>query len=102
MAFDAETDLGALAPTNPVLLHRDRSARPLNVGEIFREAVRVLGNAQHPLPERRAHDGVLASIALTVDDLFVGEDSAERWAPIDRNLVLVSQASVVELEEDPL
>ena len=52
--------------------------------------------------ELTALDGVAAPLGETVDDFFVGQDSAENGTPPDWFLVHVGEAVLEELKEDPL
>jgi len=70
--------------------------------ETIEELIGISGDAENPLTERAPHDGVFSNLAFTIDDLFVGEDSAKFGAPVDRTLVDVGEACFKELEEDPL
>src|SRR5213592_1054819 len=77
---------------------------PLNRVEVLEQPLRVSGDAQHPLAHRFADHREIADFALTIGDLLIGEDGAERFAPPDRRLgdvgnalgVAVSAASGVE------
>ena len=102
MACHREADGGALGATDPAALRGQRPLRPVDECEVLRQPVGVGGDAQHPLPERRAHDRESADLALAVDDLLVGQHRAEAGAPVDGDLVLVREPTFEELEEDPL
>jgi hypothetical protein len=54
------------------------------------------------LPHGLAHHGVAASLAETVDHLFVGQHRTQGGTPVHRHLGHVGQALVVQLQEDPL
>ena len=54
------------------------------------------------LPHGQADDGMVPPLALAVDDLLIGQHSAQGGAPVDRDLCLVGQAPVEQLQEDPL
>lgn len=45
---------------------------------------------------------VVPAFTLAVDDLLVGQHSAECWAPVDRHLCLVGQTLLEQLQENPL
>src|SRR5690625_3574116 len=68
----------------------------------FEQPIGVFRDAEHPLAHRAPDYRVAAALALAVDHLFVGEDRPERRAPVDRHLVDVGEAALVQLQEDPL
>jgi len=80
----------------------DLGLGPIDALEVFLEAVGVGGDAEDPLAEGHALDRKAAALALAVDHLFVREHGAEPGAPVDRDLVLVSEPALEELKEDPL
>ena len=92
---DEEIDLGSFAAADPVALHVLDRLGPTEVFQLIREPVAVGRDAEQPLAERQAFDGVAAAIALAVDDLFVGEHRAETGAPVDRSLMLIRQPLLV-------
>src|SRR5438094_791678 len=69
---------------------------------VFGEPIRIGGDLQHPLSERRAIDGMAAALALAVDDFLVGEHGAERGTPVDGHRRLVGESAPEQLQEDPL
>jgi hypothetical protein len=99
---DGELDLGPLAPPDPVPLHLLHGLGPVEGVEAVEEAVGVGGDPEHPLAHGPADDGVAAALALPVHDLLVGQHGPEGGAPVNGDLGLVGEASLVELEEDPL
>jgi hypothetical protein len=83
---DAEGDLGALAPADPVALHLDDPGGPVEAFEIVEQAIGVRRDAQHPLAHRAALDRVARLHVLAVLHLFVREDGPQRGAPVHRHL----------------
>jgi hypothetical protein len=70
--------------------------------EAFQQLVGILRDLQHPLAQRPPHARIAADFRQAVDDLFVRERRAELRAPPDRQLLLIRQAAVEQLLEDPL
>ena len=54
------------------------------------------------LPHRPPHDWVPPPLRHAAHDLLVGQDGAERGAPVDRHVSAVREAAVQELKKDPL
>ena len=98
----AKRDLGALGAPDPVALHRLDVLGPLDRLEVVEQAVGVVGDAEEPLLELAGLDLVAAALAAAVDDLLVGEHGLVVGAPVDRGLLAVGQAALVEAQEDPL
>ena len=98
----AEDDLSALGAADPVLLHRDHVARPVDRLHVVEQAVRVVGDAEEPLLELPDLDDRAAALAAAVDHLLVGEHGLVLRAPLDRRLLAVGEAALVEAQEDPL
>ena len=101
MRIDREVDDRPLAPSDPMVLLRLRVG-PVERREVGIEPVGVGGDLEHPLPQRQAYDRMPSALALAVVYSFVGEHRAERRAPVDRDVGLVGEPFVVELEKDPL
>ena len=84
VTLDRELDVGALAATDPVPLHRLDRLGPVEQVEVGEQPVGVRGDAQHPLPHRPPVDRMVAALAAPVGgDLLVGEHGAQRRAPVD-------------------
>ena len=45
---------------------------------------------------------MVPTLALAIDDLLVGQHSAQGGAPVDGHLILIGQAALEELAKDPL
>ena len=99
---DLEGDLDAFAPADPILLHLQGGFGPIQGGEILLQFVGIAGDAEDPLAHGHADDGVATALGLAVNHLFVGQDSAEFGAIIDRDVIDVSKVMLIHLEEDPL
>ena len=98
----AECHLGALGAADPVALHRLDVLGPLDRVEVVEQAVGVVGDPELPLLELLGLDLRAAALATTVDHLLVGQNGLVVRAPLDRGLLAVGQAVLVELQEDPL
>jgi hypothetical protein len=92
----------ALGATDPFPLLLLGAHRPLDILQAVEQPLGVLGDAQHPL----AHHPLLHRVAgldvLAVLDLLVGEDRSQGGTPVHRDVRLVGEALLVQLEEDPL
>ncbi len=97
-----EVDGGSLGAADPAALRGQRTVRPVDQLQVFVQPVGVGGDAQQPLPERRAHDREVADLAGAVDHLLVRQHGAESRTPVDRDVVLVRQATLEQLEKHPL
>ena len=95
-------DLRAHRAADPVALHLQRGFRPVQAVEPVQQPLGVLGDPQHPLPERPAFAGETAHFRTPFHDFLVGQGGAEFGAPPHRLLVLVGEPAFVELEEYPL
>src|SRR5690606_6720429 len=102
LSFDREVDEGALTPADPVLLCLLRRLRPVDPVEVVEQPLCVLRDAEEPLRERARLDQRAAALARARNDLLVREDGLARRAPVDRCLLLLGEAHLVELQEDPL
>ena len=95
-------DVGALAAADPVALRELGLLRPVELVEGVEQLLRVVGDAQKPLLEDPLLDPTLTALAVTVDDLLVGEDGETRGTPVDRALAVLGETGVEKLAEDPL
>ena len=92
-----EVDLGAVAPPDPVALHRLDAVGPVEQFEVVDQAVGVGRDAHHPLAHVALEHGEVAAVAAAVGgDLLVGDDGAEPGTPVDRRIADVGQAVVVD------
>ena len=98
-----EVELEAFAAANPVVLHRLDALRPaLELVEVLQQHISVVRDLEEPLREVLLVDLVVAAPALAVDDLLIREHRAAGVAPVDRRLLLVGEAALVEELEEPL
>jgi hypothetical protein len=102
--LDLEVDVGADRAADPVALHLDDLLRPeaLELIEVVEQPVGVIGDPEVPLRELLLDDLGAAPLAVAVDDLLVGQHGLVVRTPVDRALLAVRQAPLVELLEQPL
>ena len=92
-----EADVGALAAADPVPLDRLERVGPFEGVQVLEQPVRVGGDAQHPLAQPAAVDGVVPDLRAALDGhLLVGQDRPQPRAPVDRRLVEVGEAVGVD------
>ena len=94
---DVEIDLGPDAAADPVALKRLDTLGPIERLEVLFQTVGVVGDAEHPLPQRHPLNGVPSPFADTVDDFFVGQYRSQFGTPVHRCLDLVGQTVVVDV-----
>ena len=91
MVGDRKQNFGPFALADPLALHRLDRVGPLDRVEVAQQPLGVARDAQQPLTQRAALDGVVADIALAIDDFFVGQHSPHRRAPVHHCLALVRE-----------
>ena len=92
-----KSNLRAFRSSDPILLHQLDALGPVDEFEVADQALGVGGDAEHPLLERAAVDGVVAAVgAALVGHFLVRQHRAQRGAPVDRHLGHVGQALVVD------
>ena len=102
-ADDRELDLGTMRATDPVALHREDALGPLlELLHIVEQAIGVIRDAEEPLLEVTRLDLGTATLAMTIDDLLVGEHGLILRAPLDGGTPLVGKAALEHAQEDPL
>mmetsp|Transcript_11891 Transcript_11891/g.36151 ORF Transcript_11891/g.36151 Transcript_11891/m.36151 type:complete len:334 (-) Transcript_11891:397-1398(-) len=102
VALHPELDRRALGLADPVPLHLLDGVGPVQIFQIFQQPLRIVRDSQHPLLHWDADHGMGAALAQAVNHLLVGKDCAEGRAPVHRDLGLVRESLLEELEEDPL
>jgi hypothetical protein len=103
-AFDREADLGTLGAADPVALHQQDPVRPavLELLGVLEQPVGVFGDLEVPLVQHPAHHVGPAALALSGDDLLVGQHGLVDRAPVHVPVPAVSQVALVEPQEQPL
>ena len=97
-----EVHLCAGRAANPVaLLHLD-ALDVIHIVQIVDQALRILGDGQHPLALGLVHNLAAAALAHAVNDLFIRQHALAGRTPVDVHFLLVSQAVLEQLQEDPL
>ena len=91
-----------LRAPDPIHLHLFDVLRPVQLLQIVQQPLCIIGNAQHPLPQRHAQHRKTAALALAVYHLFIREHRAQGRAPIHRRFGLVGQPALVQLLKNPL
>ena len=94
-AADLKHYLRAFAAADPVFLQQLDALRPVERVEFIDQALGVGGDAQHPLAQRTAFDGVAFGFPLL--DFLVGQHGAEVGRPPDRRVGDVGEADLVDL-----
>ena len=87
---------------DPVLLHKFRGLGPIDLLKSLEKLLGKRGLIDNPLFHILSDYGEAASLGLTVDDLVVGEHSAELLAPVYRHIDVLCIAVEIELLEYPL
>ena len=100
--LDGDVELDALGPADPVALHRLDPLRPVDRVEVVEQLLGVVGDAEHPLVEVAPDHLGAAAVADAAVGLLVGQHRLARRAPVDRRHLLVGEAGLVELDEQPL
>ena len=98
----AEVDLCAVAAADPVLLLGSDALDVIQPVQTVDELVGIGRDLQHPLALDAVDDLAAAALAHAVDHFFVGQDALAAGAPVDVHFLLVGQAVLVQLQEDPL
>ncbi len=103
-AFDRELDVCTLAAPDPVALHREHVLGPaaFELLHVVQQAVGIVGDLEVPLVELALGDFRLATLALAVDDLLVGEHRLVLGAPVDEGVLAVGKPTFEEAQEQPL
>ena len=98
----AEVDLCAVAAADPVLLLGGNALDVIQTVQTVDELVRVGGDLQHPLALDAVDDLAAAALADAVDDFLVCQHALAAGTPVDVHFLLVGEALLVQLQEDPL
>src|SRR3989344_6265782 len=75
---------------------------PVDIIQILKQSVGVLGNFEKPLLKFFFERLRAASLTLAVYNLLVGQHRLARRAPINQSFLAVSQAPFEHLDENPL
>ena len=99
-----EGEFRAGAAADPVGLHRAHPFWPaLQLGQVVEQLVGVGGDLQEPLAQLALlHEGSRAPGPSLAVHLFIGEHRLIDRVPVHRGVLLVGQAGLQELQEQPL
>src|SRR6476469_7596227 len=97
-----ERELSAFGAPNPVTLRSLCCLRPVESVEVREQTLSVVTDPEEPLAQETLFDQRVATLARAADNLLVGENRLAARTPVDGRLLLVSQALLEELEENPL
>ena len=99
---EGEIHFRALAAADPVaLLHLDPLDEVHGV-QTVQQLLGVGGDAQHPLGLDLADHLAAAAFALAAHHFFVGQADLAAGAPVDGHFLLIGQARLEQLQENPL
>ena len=101
-ADQLEVDLRSHRLADPIALHFQRGLRPVQVVQTVEQALSVIGDLQHPLPQRPTLARKTADFGAPFHHFLVGQRGPEFRAPPDRLLCLVCEAPFMKLQEYPL
>ncbi len=100
---EREAHAGALAPADPIGLHKAHTLRPaVHLVERRQQVGREAGDAEEPLRELLLLDQRAGTPAAPVDHLLIGEDGAVLGIPVDPTLLTLDQPIGEEIEEEAL
>ena len=94
---DRKPNTCALGSSDPLALHDPGRLRPVDEVEILEQAIRILGDPEHPLAKRLSKNGMPPTFAAPVDDLLVREDGAQLRTPVDDLLAQEGQSPGVDV-----
>ncbi len=97
-----EVDVGPDRAPDPVALHGQDLVAPVQVLHVVQQPLGVVGDLEEPLGQLSLLDQGVATLAVAVDHLLVGQHRLVVGAPVDRGGLAVGQAALEEAEEQPL
>ena len=92
----------ALRATDPVPLRLLRRRRPIERVEVVQQPLGVVRDAEEPLFEEALFNQRAAPFTAAIDHLLVREHGLVGRAPVHRAGLLVREAALEQLQEDPL
>ena len=100
----AETQFSPFRAADPVGLHRAHPLRPARQGgQVIHQGIGIGGDAQKPLAQQAFfHLCPRAPGPPFAIHLFVGQHGLVDRIPVDAGLLLIGQAGIEELQEQPL
>src|SRR5574344_555392 len=100
--FKLEEYCRSFTSTDPVALHCLYGLRPIKAVKTLEELVAICGDLEHPLSDVLLLDLCAASLASSFLYFFVCKTCLAGRTPVDGSMCFISQAPLVELEENPL
>ena len=98
-----ELHFSALGTADPVRLHLLDALRPaVQLVQVVQKLLSIVCDLEIPLRQVALLDGAMATPALALGDLLVGEHGLALRAPVHRRVAALDQAALPELQEDPL
>ena len=101
---NCKAQFGSRGAADPVGLHGAHPLRPaLELGQVIEQGIGVGGDLEKPLAQLALlHQGAGAPGAAFAIHLLIGEHGLVDGIPVDGGVLLVGQAGVEELQEQPL
>ena len=97
-----EVDLGTLGAADPVSLHGFNFVWPVELVDVSKKFVGVVGNLEEPLFHLFLFDFRTTAPTVSVFYLFVGKHGLVDWAPPLIRFFAICKAFFIELQEAPL
>ena len=97
-----EIDLSAGGTADPVALLNLNALDVVHIIQIVDQALCVLGDGEHPLALGLVNDLAAAALTNAVDNLLVRQNALAGGAPVYAHFLLVGQALLEQLQENPL
>ena len=89
--------LRAAGAADPVALHGLDLLRPIQKLQVVEQAIRVGGDAHHPLAQALAEDREIAALRTPIGgDFLVGQHRAQARAPVDHGVGEVDEAELID------
>ena len=98
-----QAELDSLRSPDPVALHDLDLLGPVDAVHVVKELLGVSGNPVEPLLHVSLLDRIARAFTSAVaQNLLISQHCLAAWTPVDRCVVAVDEARLVELQEDPL
>ena len=97
-----EIDLSAGGTADPVALLNLNAFNIIHIFQIVDQTLCVLGDGEHPLALGLVNDLAAAALTNAVDNLLVRQNALAGGTPVYAHFLLVGQALLEQLQENPL
>ena len=97
-----EINLRTSRAADPVALLYLDTLDEIHIVQIVNQALRILGNRQHPLALGFMDNLTAAALAHAVDHFFVSQHALTGGTPVDTHFLLIGKALFEQLQENPL